>query len=165
MTDGPMSAPTAAHLRAEMAEMVLLLSIGPVIWYRWGGTNPRTGMDCSGLVAWCCGELSTPLPLGRPNTDAMWKLLARVESGSEEGGDLALYGHGAVDPTDPASHVMVRLADGRVAGMSGGDHTTTTVEIAKAKNARLKIQSSHLYRNDFIGWRRLPFTLAPGVTT
>lgn len=162
-TVGMMSAATPAHLRAELAEKLLQMAVGPVIYYLWGGVSPKTGMDCSGLVMWLCSQLSVPLPMGRPNTDMLWTMLERVDSGSEEGGDLALYGSG--DVRDPANHVMVRLADGRVAGMSGGGSRTTSIAIAKQQNARLKIQDSHLYRKDFIGWRRLPLNLAPGVTT
>jgi hypothetical protein len=157
-------APDAQSARAELAaiveglllDQVKLLAANPLdaFWYVFGGSSsPREGLDCSGLPIWCCRQLTTPLLVGRPDTDAMWRGLEKVAT--PEPGDLALYGRGIV--ADPASHVMVCLEGGRVAGMSGGGSHVTSIAIAKVKGARLQERSSHLYRADFIGFRRIPF--------
>lgn len=155
----PLCLATPEQLRAEFAAWVEALAVGPRVPYLWGGSvSPRLGLDCSGLVCLGARQLSTPLPLGRPNTDGLWRELLAVET--PEPGDLALYGH--LNPTEDACHVMVVLEGGRVAGMSGGDHTCTTVSISLAKKppACLQVKSSHLYRKDFMGYRRIPFELA-----
>lgn len=154
-----------ADLRAEFAAVVEdLLKLPEPVPYLWGGfVSVKLGLDCSGLICWGCRRVSVPLPLGRPNTDTLWDRCEHVDSGLEEPGDLALYGTGAV--RDPACHVMVRIGNGRVAGMSGGDSTCTSISISRAKKppAQLRAFSSHLYRKDFIGWVRLPFHLAEGA--
>jgi cell wall-associated NlpC family hydrolase len=158
----PLSLADPAHLRAELAAVVEGLLASQPVWYRWGGSSsPAEGLDCSGLVCWACARLSTPLPLGRPNTDALWQKLERVDNGQHVPGDLALYGHG--DPADPASHVMVVLAGGRVAGMSGGGPHVVSETTARARGAQLKEYRTHLYRPDFLGFRRIDFSRTPGV--
>jgi murein DD-endopeptidase len=156
---------TPESLQAEFCSIVedLLDSASPVD-YVWGGyVSPDLGLDCSGLVCWACHQLSIALPLGRPNTDVLWTRCVAVPDGEQRPGDLAIYGKGLI--TDPASHVMVLISGGRVAGMSGGDHTCTTKSLARAKvpPARLLAKPTHLYRKDFEGWRRLPFHLTPGL--
>lgn len=160
-----MSAADPASLEAELAAWVEgLLSRAEPVWYCWGGSeSPDTGLDCSGLVCWAARQISTPLPLGRPNTDALWRDLIPVPAGEERAGQLAIYGTG--DVADPACHVMVRLADGRVAGMSRGGRATTSLALAKVHDARLRAYGSPLYRKDFLGWRRLDFSKTPGVST
>lgn len=159
-TSGPMCAPDRDALELEVAAWVEGLLAGDPVWYLWGGSeSPQKGLDCSGLVCWVCRQLSTPLPLGRPNTDVLWQ---RLEPGDGKPGQLALYGKG--DPADPASHLMVAICDGRVAGMSGGGRANQSLAYSRVHNARLRAYPDHLYRKDFIGWRRLPFPLTQGVS-
>lgn len=112
-------------------------------------------LDCSGAVT--CGlYVATG---GRidwradKNAQRLWMELPGLKVGDQpEPGDVACYGTLA-----HCSHVMVMAEDGhRVVGAAGGDRRTLTVEIARATGAQVKYRRHHLYRPDFIGWRRLP---------
>ena len=44
----------------ERAASIALRAVG--VPYRWGGTSPASGFDCSGLVYWAYGRLGIELP-------------------------------------------------------------------------------------------------------
>lgn len=125
--------------------------------YLWGGNDPP-GMDCSGAVLrWMeAGDVKIA------DTTA-GELYARFKDVTvPEPGDLAFYGK----PGKPATHVVMVLGtDGlaiKVIGASGGgrprkDETPELYEARmKLRRARVRIESSHLYRHDFMGFKRPP---------
>ena len=44
----------------ERAARIALRAVG--VPYRWGGTSPASGFDCSGLVYWAYGKLGVEVP-------------------------------------------------------------------------------------------------------
>ena len=44
----------------ERAARIALRAVG--VPYRWGGTSPSSGFDCSGLVYWAYGKLGVQVP-------------------------------------------------------------------------------------------------------
>lgn len=116
-------------------------------WYLWNTDGPDT-FDCSGFVAWCLKMVGGPDWAKTWWSERMWRELPIV-IGKPEAGDLALYGWPGI------SHVMICMADGCVVGASGGDATTTSIELARHKNAFVKKHITHLYRRDFRGFRKL----------
>ena len=130
--------PAPSPLRDERAEALLqaLLALG--LDYRYGGSTPVTGFDCSGLVAHVYLE-AWGIRLPR-NT------LAQSESGSPvslselQAGDLVFYD----TLKRPYSHVGIYLGDGRFV------HAPTS-------GARVRIESlkSAYWAPRFNGARRI----------
>lgn len=73
--------------------------------YRWGGTNPATGLDCSGLTQLVYGQHG--IKLGR-TTYQQQNAGQLVAKGNAAPGDLVLWGAPA------AHHVGIYLGNGRV---------------------------------------------------
>jgi hypothetical protein len=73
--------------------------------YRWGGTDPKTGLDCSGLTQLVYGQLGVSLP--RVSGDQA-KAGTKVASMSDaKVGDLVFFG-------SPVHHVGIYIGDGKM---------------------------------------------------
>lgn len=84
--------------------------------YRWGGTSPRTGFDCSGYVRYVYGQQGVQLPrTSREQAAAGQKVTNRVSSLRQ--GDLMLFAE-----KKTISHVAIYAGGGRIihSSSSGG---------------------------------------------
>lgn len=142
--------------------------------YVWGGKGAalwtengllrhpwrRPVYDCSGLVT-----SAYHFATGRDHR-ADWNAQSIFEECEEEEqpsiGSVACYGR------KRCTHVMMHVAEGIVVGASGGDSSTLTPRLALSKEREAKAAGrklavsvhsfpSHTYRQDFLGWRKLPF--------
>lgn len=158
--------PTGIDYPLQMPSETLLLSymLGFVgVRYLFGGGNPLTGFDCSGL-ALVYLEAAGKWPFGqRTNAqgihDHFEKTSARLiktlptmqalpnqANGTlPEFGDLVFFGTAAqgVDHVGLCLNAMLMLEAG------GGDHTTITEEDAAKRNAFVKVMPMR-YRRDFL---------------
>jgi len=103
----PAPAVPAPAPRAERSEALLqtLLALG--VDYRYGGTAPATGFDCSGLVAHVYEQAwGIRLP---HSTQAQSKVGVPVALAALEAGDLVFYN----TLNRPYSHVGIYVGDGR----------------------------------------------------
>lgn len=85
--------------------------------YQWGGTNPATGLDCSGLVQLVYGQLGYQLPRTSQEQQQVGTVVPSLAQAQP--GDLIFYG-------SPAEHVGIYIGNGN---MIDAPHTGTNVRI------------------------------------
>ena len=101
----PIATPPPAGPERSEALLQTLLALG--LDYRYGGTSPATGFDCSGLVAHVYEQAwGIRLP---HNTLAQSKAGVPVEAADLAAGDLVFYN----TLNRPYSHVGIYVGDGR----------------------------------------------------
>jgi hypothetical protein len=123
--------------------------------YEWGGGHHAGswGLDCSGLLI-DCGK-AAGLDLRGWDSRRMNRELPKVQV--PQPGDAIFYA--------PRHVVMVESYDPKtglatIIGANGGNSTTTSLAVAKAQDARVKREPTHLYRYGFQGFLSLA-ALAP----
>lgn len=123
-------------------------------WYKWGGNGPDR-FDCSGYSWWVMGDMG--FVTGRTKTGANnqmhqfrdGRLKGTKVTGALMPGDIMFFG----SDKNKATHVAFALGDGTLIGANGGSATTKTLEQAKARNAKVRIDPVN-YRKDLIEvWR------------
>jgi cell wall-associated NlpC family hydrolase len=111
------SARVHKHTRTvgERAAAIALREVG--VPYRWGGSSPVSGFDCSGLVYYAYARLGLSLP---HSSYALFDQGRRIARAKMRPGDvLFFYGLG---------HVGIYIGGGR---MVHAPHTGTSVQVVK----------------------------------
>ncbi len=114
--------------------------------YRWGGENPITGFDCSGLVQEVLRGIGMDPP-GDQTAQALYHAFEKhsVESISE--GCLLFFGKS----NQHITHVAIALNSTLMIEAGGGGHLTLTEKDAAAQNAFVRIRPiSH--RRDLVAF-------------
>ena len=119
--------------------------------YRWGGSTPETGFDCSGLVQWAYAQAGVKIPRVTDQQIAAGNG-SPVRRGELLPGDLVFFR----DPSGYVHHVGMSL---------GGDrfiHAPRTGDVVKEANL-----NEPYYRQQFAGGRRFGAAApaAPGRAT
>jgi murein DD-endopeptidase len=115
----------------KRAATIALKAVG--VPYRWGGSSPASGFDCSGLVYWAYGKLGVELP---HSSYALYDLGRRVGHSRLRAGDLLFfYGLG---------HVGMYIGRGR---MVHAPSSGRLVEIVKLRGSN--------YGRRLVGARRI----------
>lgn len=99
----------------ERAAATAVRAVG--VPYRWGGTSPAAGFDCSGLVYWAYGRLGIALP---HSSYALYGLGRRVAPSRMKVGDLLFF--------SGLGHVGIYIGRGR---MVHAPHSGSRVEIVR----------------------------------
>jgi len=97
----------------ERAARIALKAVG--IPYRWGGSSPSSGFDCSGLVYWAYGRIGVELP---HSSYALYGLGRGVARSRMKPGDLLFF--------SGLGHVGLYLGHGR---MVHAPHSGRNVEV------------------------------------
>ena len=110
---GGSSAPASATAARALATADRYLGVP----YRWGGTSPRTGFDCSGFVQYAYAREGVDLPrTSRQQAAAGARRATRWDAAGP--GDLVMF----ANPGEAISHVAFYVGRGRIlhASASGG---------------------------------------------
>jgi cell wall-associated NlpC family hydrolase len=94
--------------------------------YRWGGTNPATGLDCSGFLQRAFADIGVSLP--RVSVDQSRAGVAVPSLAEAQPGDLVYWGGGAGRP----NHIGIYLGDGQ---MMHAPRTGDVVKVAPVRSA------------------------------
>jgi hypothetical protein len=111
---GRSSSPSSADL-GEQAVAIASKYLGTP--YRWGGTDPNTGLDCSGFTQLVYKQLGVNLP--RVSRDQATVGTAVSSLSQAQPGDLVFFG-------SPIHHVGIYVGDGK---MIDAPHTGEKVQI------------------------------------
>ncbi|WP_163098194.1 C40 family peptidase [Acidithiobacillus ferrianus] len=95
------------HAEATTLDAVLVNAIAQIgKSYRWGGENPRTGFDCSGLIQYVLGRAGVSIPR---TSFAQAAALPTVRVGRIRPGDLVFFN----TMGQPFSHVGIYIGGDR----------------------------------------------------
>jgi cell wall-associated NlpC family hydrolase len=72
--------------------------------YRWAGSSPSTGFDCSGLMSWAWSQVGVSLPR---TSRGMFAGTQRISASQLQPGDLVFYG-------SPVHHVGMYVGGGQM---------------------------------------------------
>jgi cell wall-associated NlpC family hydrolase len=78
--------------------------------YVFGGSNPATGLDCSGLVQLVFQQLGISLPR---TAQLQYAATARVPADQLQPGDLVFFARTYADPHDWITHVGIYIGGGQ----------------------------------------------------
>jgi hypothetical protein len=109
--------PASASGSTTGADAVSLARSFTGVRYRWGGTDPSSGLDCSGLTQLVYGRLGVQLP--RVAADQAHSGTAVASLDQAQPGDLVFFG-------SPAHHVGIYLGHGK---MIDAPHTGSSVGV------------------------------------
>ena len=73
--------------------------------YKWGGTDPAKGLDCSGLVQRACADVGISLP--RTSYDQAKAGVGVASLAEARPGDLVAFG-------EPVDHIGIYIGEGRI---------------------------------------------------
>jgi cell wall-associated NlpC family hydrolase len=77
--------------------------------YVFGGTNPASGLDCSGLAQLVFRQLGLALPR---TAQQQYDATTRVARDQLQPGDLVFFARTYADPNDWITHVGIYVGDG-----------------------------------------------------
>lgn len=113
--------------------------------YLWGGTNPLSGLDCSGLVQELLASIGQAPP-GDQSAQGLYNYFSTRPGSSEKGlGALCFYGK----DTKSITHVMLMLDENLCIGANGGGFKTISRFEADRANAFVKVRPFN-YRADLV---------------
>lgn len=118
----------------ERAARIALKAVG--IPYRWGGSSPSGGFDCSGLVSWAYGRLGVSLP---HSSYALYGIGRRVPRSRLRPGDLLFF--------NGLGHVGLYLGRGRMVHAPRSGRNVEVVALGGSYYGRGLVGARRVRRN------------------
>lgn len=98
----------AEALSEEQADTVIQEALKYKGWkYVWGGSNPATSFDCSGLVQWCFGKAGIAVPR---TAQEQYDAVQHITLEEAQPGDLVFF-TGTTDSGSYITHVGIYVGD------------------------------------------------------
>ncbi|WP_343082888.1 lysozyme family protein [Blautia producta] len=102
---------TVNQVSGETAQKVLGEALKYQGWaYVYGGSNPNTSFDCSGLVQWCYAKAGISLPRV---AQAQYDVTQHIPLSQAKAGDLVFF-HSTYDSGSYVSHVGIYVGNNRM---------------------------------------------------
>lgn len=113
--------------------------------YKWGGSNPISGLDCSGLVQEILSAGGFDIP-GDQSAQAFFDHFSKTGTLNVLGlGALVFYGKSVKE----INHIQFMLSDKIAIGANGGGSKTVNASEADKANAFVKLRP-YDYRKDIV---------------
>lgn len=105
--------------------------------YKWGGSNPMEGFDCSGLIQWLLKSVGMDPP-GDQTAQALFDHFQGKGNFIHPGkaGALCFYGASIASIT----HIAIMISPYQVIEAGGGDHTTVSQAVAEKQSACVRVR-------------------------
>ena len=101
---------TVAHFDNATAQAIMNEALKYQGWkYVYGGSNPNTSFDCSGLVQWCYGKAGISLPR---TAQAQYDATLHLPLSQAKAGDLVFF-HSTYNAGSYVTHVGIVRPEGR----------------------------------------------------
>ena len=101
---------TVAHFDNATAQAIMNEALKYQGWkYVYGGSNPNTSFDCSGLVQWCYGKAGISLPR---TAQAQYDATQHLPLSQAKAGDLVFF-HSTYNAGSYVTHVGIVRPEGR----------------------------------------------------
>src|SRR5579862_3338342 len=122
--------------RAEVLEQVAMSMLGTP--YLWGGKSRFTGLDCSGFVCEVLKSVGLLQSTEDLSAQALYSKFLPKKLMPTGSGYLVFFAdyYGVVDHVG----IVLNTANNLMIEAGGGDHTVTTVELAKTKGACVRVR-------------------------
>jgi cell wall-associated NlpC family hydrolase len=125
--------PAPTPTLGERAAKIALNAVG--VPYRWGGSSPASGFDCSGLVYWAYGKLGVELP---HSSYALYGLGRGVKRSRMKPGDVLFF--------SGLGHVGLYIGRGRMVHAPQSGRTVEIVRLGRSHYGSRLVAARRLVR-------------------